>query len=114
MLRFFAILFVAIPLGLLAAPASARNDEAEKPRREAPRSGMNESLRRVERETGGTVLSAERQQRGGREVYRVKVLDSQGRVRVVQDDPAHAPRRAQPAREAARRDDAYRRARGDE
>lgn len=75
---------------------------------------MNESLRRVESETGGTVLSAERQQRGGREVYRVKVLDSQGRVRVVQDDPAHAPRRAAPAREASRRDENYRRARGDE
>lgn len=114
MLRIAAILFIAILLGLLAAPVSARNDDAEKPRREAPRGGMNESLRRVERETGGTVLSAERQQRGGREVYRVKVLDSQGRVRVVQDDPAHAPRRAQPAREAARRDEAYRRSRGDE
>ncbi len=114
MLRFVSILLLVIPLGLLAEPASAREDDAEPARREAPRNGMNESLRRVERETGGTVLSAERQQRGGREVYRVKVLDSQGRVRVVQDDPAHAPRRSQPAREAARRDDAYRRARGDE
>jgi hypothetical protein len=114
MLRFASLLLIAIPLGLLAAPASARTDEPEPARREAPRSGMNESLRRVEKETGGTVLSAERQQRGGREVYRVKVLDSQGRVRVVQDDPAHAPRRAPPARESARRDEAYRRARGDE
>lgn len=115
MLRFVVIVLLATLVGLLAAPASARNDDAEKPRREtAPRSGMNESLRRVEQETGGTVLSAERQQRGGREVYRVKVLDSQGRVRVVQDDPAHAPRRAPPARETARRDDALRRTRGDE
>jgi hypothetical protein len=112
--RLLASLLIVAVLGLLAVPAVARSDEAEKARRDSPRSGMNESLRRVEKETGGTVLSAERQQRGGRDVYRVKVLDAQGRVRVVQDDPAHAPRRAPPAREASRRNEAYRRSLGDE
>ena len=45
------------------------------------------SVRRVERQTGGEVLRAEPMQRDGREVYRVKVLTSDGRVRVIQDDP---------------------------
>jgi hypothetical protein len=105
-------LLVALLLGLVALPASAREDQSPAKREQGR--GMNESLRRVESETGGTVLSAERQQRGGREVYRVKVLDSQGRVRVVQDDPAHAPRRTAPTREPSRRDESYRRGRGDE
>lgn len=45
------------------------------------------SVRRVERQTGGDVLRAEPMQRDGREVYRVKVLTSDGRVKVIQDDP---------------------------
>ena len=49
--------------------------------------GMNDSVRRVERQTGGEVLRAEPMQRDGREVYRLKVLTADGRVRVVQDDP---------------------------
>ena len=44
-------------------------------------------MQRVERETGGTVLSARPIRRGDREVYRMKVLTPEGRVRVVQDDP---------------------------
>ena len=51
------------------------------------RSNLPESVRRVERQTGGEVLRAEPMQRDGREVYRVKVLTSDGRVRVIQDDP---------------------------
>jgi len=45
------------------------------------------SVRLGERQTGGEVLRAEPMQRDGREVYRVKVLTSDGRVRVIQDDP---------------------------
>lgn len=48
---------------------------------------VDESVRRVERQTGGEVLRAEPMQRDGREVYRLKVLTADGRVRVVQDDP---------------------------
>ena len=51
------------------------------------RQGLPDSVRRVERQTGGEVLRAEPMQRDGREVYRLKVLTSDGRVRVVQDDP---------------------------
>ena len=49
--------------------------------------GLPDSVRRVERQTGGEVLRAEPMQRDGREVYRLKVLTADGRVRVVQDDP---------------------------
>ena len=52
------------------------------------RDNLPESVRRVERETGGEVLRAEPMQRDGREVYRLKVLTADGRVRVVQDDPS--------------------------
>ncbi len=45
------------------------------------------SVRRVERETGGEVISAEPVQRNGREVYHLKVLTPNGRVRMVQEDP---------------------------
>jgi hypothetical protein len=58
--------------------------------------GLPDSVRRVERQTGGEVLRAEPMQRDGREVYRLKVLTSDGRVRVVQDDPDR-PRDAPPA-----------------
>ena len=44
-------------------------------------------MRRVERRTGGQVLSAERVPFDGRNVNRVKVVDSSGRVRVYMDDP---------------------------
>ena len=111
----FALRHLPLALSLaLAGSTVLAAEERPAPSRDSARSGMNESLRRVESETGGTVLSAERQQRGGREVYRVKVLDAQGRVRVVQDDPAHAPRRAMPAREVSRREESYRRGRRDE
>jgi hypothetical protein len=59
------------------APEPARSDKGSLP----------DSVRRVERQTGGEVLRAEPMQRDGREVYRLKVLTADGRVRVVQEDP---------------------------
>lgn len=53
-----------------------RNDDA-----------MSDSIRRVERATGGQVLSAERVPYEGRSVNRIKVVDGRGRVRVYTDDP---------------------------
>lgn len=50
-------------------------------------SGLPASVNRVERETGGRVLSAERRNRGGHEVNRIKVYTPEGRVRVMWDDP---------------------------
>ncbi len=64
-------------------PQKATDDE----NRARGQSNLPESVRRVERQTGGEVLRAEPMQRDGREVYRVKVLTSDGRVRVIQDDP---------------------------
>src|SRR3970282_624766 len=44
------------------------------------------AVRRVERATGGEVLSAERVQSDGRDVRRVKGVDASGRVRVYMGD----------------------------
>ena len=52
------------------------------------------SVRRVERQTGGKVLRAEPIQRDGREIYRVKIVTPQGRVRVVEDDAGPPPPQA--------------------
>lgn len=49
---------------------------------------LSDAVRRVERRTGGQVLSAERVPYDGRDVNRVKIVDSSGRVRVYVDDPA--------------------------
>jgi hypothetical protein len=81
-------------LGTGAAWAqSAPPPHAPPPRHSPPaqrdhgQGGLPDSVRRVERQTGGEVLRAEPMQRDGREVYRLKVLTADGRVRVVQDDP---------------------------
>jgi|GEM_PF-1064495 len=64
-------------------PAGPPQDRSRGEKRDA----LPDSVRRVERETGGEVLRAEPMQRDGREVYRLKVLTADGRVRVMQDDP---------------------------
>ena len=54
---------------------------------------LSESVRRAER--NGQVLSAEQVQYDGRDVNRVKIVDTQGRVRVYWDDPAAKPQQGQ-------------------
>lgn len=49
------------------------------------------SVRRIERETGGQVLRAQPIERDGREIYRVKIVTPQGRVRVVEEDVGPPP-----------------------
>lgn len=61
--------------------ADDRHDRGEDHR------ALSDAVRRVERRTGGQVLSAERVPFDGRNVNRVKVIDSSGRVRVYMDDP---------------------------
>ncbi len=80
----------APPLRQEPAPGRDRDERADR--------GLPESVRRVERQTGGEVLRAEPMQRDGREVYRLKVLTADGRVRVVQDDPdrPREPRKSGP------------------
>lgn len=82
-------LLLATPLlvaTLVALPAHAqrggRDDDARNRGRE-----LSDTVRRVERRTGGEVLSAEQVQFDGRDVHRVKVLEASGRVRVYMDDP---------------------------
>lgn len=48
---------------------------------------LPETVSRIERETGARVLSAQRSQRGGREVNRIKLITPEGRVRVMWDEP---------------------------
>lgn len=95
-----------ILLAVMAMPASAQQPDPRA--RDARNTEAAESVRRAERETGGEVLRAEPMQRGGREVYRIKVLTPEGRVRVMQDDPRarrETAEREQPRREERPRDD---------
>lgn len=71
-----------------------RGDRAERAERVRPQHdrredhrALSDAVRRVERRTGGQVLSAERVPFDGRNVNRVKVVDASGRVRVYMDDP---------------------------
>ena len=49
---------------------------------------LADSVRRIERDKRGQVLSAERVPYDGRDINRIKVVDDRGRVRVYMDDPA--------------------------
>ena len=95
------LLLPALLLGTGAAWAqSAPSDpppQTPQAREKANRSTLPESVRRVERETGGEVLRAEPMQRDGREVHRMKVMTADGRVRVVQEDP-NGPSSQKPAK----------------
>ncbi|WP_374601349.1 hypothetical protein [Arenimonas sp.] len=76
------------PLLLIASLALALPALAEEARTQ--RAEVGERIREVERD-GGRVLRAERMQRGGEDVYRIKVLTPEGRVRVLHDRrPAQA------------------------
>ena len=74
------------PLVLLVAALGAGQAMAQRKPQKAD-SPPADSVRRAERQAGGEVIRAEPMQRDGREVYRMKVLTADGRVRVVQDDP---------------------------
>ncbi len=80
-------------------PRERAQGHAERDRRGVE---LSDSVRRIERETRGQVLSAERLQYDGRELNRVKVVDGQGRVRVYVDDPSQ---RGRGADARTRRDD---------
>ena len=72
--------------------------------RSGDRQELSDSVRRVERRTGGQVLSAERVPYDGRDVNRVKVVDSSGRVKIYMDDPQTRDR-GRDREEPTRRDD---------
>lgn len=52
---------------------------------------LRDSVRSIERNTGGRVLRAESFSRGGNETHRVKVLTPDGRVRIMQSTPRPRP-----------------------
>ncbi|MBY4597527.1 hypothetical protein K3217_18595 [bacterium BD-1] len=99
MLNALRPLLLLVAVAAAAAPVHA--EEARQRRLEAA-----ERIREVERD-GGRVLQAERMQRGGREVYRYKVLTPDGRVRVMHDardrEPPRTDRRSLMLRDRARR-----------
>ena len=88
-----ALLLLALFPGHLLAQQGEREPvrEAAQP---LERSELPESVLRIERQTGGEVLRAERMQRDGREVYRLKVLTPDGRVRIMREDPRERRRDA--------------------
>lgn len=63
-------------------------------------------VRQVER-SGGRVLQAEPMQRGGQEVYRIKVLTPEGRVRVLQGEPQGRPQQQTGPRETRPRSSGF-------
>jgi hypothetical protein len=69
------------------------------PERGRGRDELSDSVRRVERDTRGRVLSAERVPYDGRDVNRIKVVDQNGRVRVIMDDPDQPQPSPSPARD---------------
>lgn len=66
-------LLIALLLVLAALPAVARDRMGS----------LQEAIEAVQRETGGRVLSADVVRAGPRELYRIKVLTPDGRVRVI-------------------------------
>lgn len=81
--------------GSAMAQGRDQNERGERSdqQRHADRRALADAVRRVERATGGEVLSAERVQSDGRDVSRVKVVDASGRVRVYMGDPPSRDRR---------------------
>jgi hypothetical protein len=79
-------LLLTLLIGVLACPCLPLLAAAQE-RDERPHARLPESVRRIERETGGKVLQVRPIQRGDREIYRMKVLTPDGRVKIVQDDP---------------------------
>jgi hypothetical protein len=67
----------------LGMPALAQ-DQGGDSEPASERESAGDRVRQVERD-GGRVLQAEPMQRSGREVYRLKVLTPEGRVRVLDD-----------------------------
>ena len=105
-----ALIVLPLALGLAAnAWADPRGRGGGQPQQQATpfvgpergkgREELSDSVRRVERDTRGRVLGAERVPYDGRDVNRIKVVDGTGRVRVIMDDPDKQSAPAAPARD---------------
>ncbi|WP_187770628.1 hypothetical protein [Cognatilysobacter lacus] len=99
--RLFLALTLLVAGAALADPPDDRHGASARPvtvqvmahESSAQERSLAESVRRVERATGGQILSAERVPFDGRDVNRIKVLDQTGRVRVITEDPQRRPPR---------------------
>ena len=92
-LRFLPFLLLAVATSAVADPRNDRRESKGAEAREQAeaahqprRASLAESVRRVERATGGQILSAERVPFDGRDMNRIKVVDSTGRVRVITEE----------------------------
>ncbi len=90
-----------------------RLEEPRPPSRAQSSSSLSDAVRRVQRETGGQVLGAERVQFDGRDINRIKVIDDRGRVRYMDDDPQRTRDSSERRRMDPPRDQEQPRARGD-
>jgi hypothetical protein len=81
--------------GRNAAPPAMPQQRAERSEHHES-DALSDSVRRIERSTRGQVLSAERVPYDGRDVNRIKTVDSHGRVRVYMDDPQAPPHSQMP------------------
>lgn len=91
------VAYALLPLATLAV-SDVHAQKRERGEERAETRDLSDTVRRVERETRGEVLSAERVPFDGRNVHRVKVLDNSGRVRVYMDDPRQSRDRVPPSR----------------
>lgn len=92
--------------GSAADPSRSDMAQSNRHARTAEQRALSAAVRRVESQTGGQVLSAERVPFDGRDVSRIKVVDADGRVRVYMDDPqAPRDRRVRPVNRGPTRDD---------
>ena len=105
LLKLMLVPTILLGTGAVWAQNPPPKQAPEPPRQERDKGSLPDSVRRVERQTGGEVLRAEPMQRDGREVYRLKVLTSDGRVRVMQEDPSEPPAGDRPARQRDRDQD---------
>lgn len=93
-----------VPQGPRSEPREQTTATEREQRRPSRRSSLSDAVRRVQRETGGQVLGAERVQFDGRDINRIKVMDDRGRVRYMDDDPQQRRGREPPDVPPARGD----------
>lgn len=85
-------------------PESRSNDDASSRRMQGNDRSLSDAVRRVQRETGGRILGAERVPYDGRDINRVKYMDDRGRVRYMDDPSPSNPRRSRQAEPPPRGD----------
>jgi uncharacterized membrane protein YkoI len=78
------LLFLVCAGGMAFMAGAQARDRAE---------SLQEAIDEVQRETGGRVLAADIVRAGPRELYRIKVLTPDGRVRVITKQSRGGPRR---------------------